>query len=151
MRGPSITSGVSWDPFGFPLMGLTPLSDEELLELARTTRGCAYAPYSGFNVGAAVLSGTGIVATGVNIENASYGLTVCAERVAIFNLVASGNRRIERLAVSTGATGQSNAQKMPCGACLQVMSEFMTGTAVVLVDGVGLFSLSELIPHPFKL
>jgi cytidine deaminase len=90
---------------------------------------------------------------GCNVENASYGLAMCAERVAIFAAVAAGHRRIERLAVSCidarpdlGPNG-----RMPCGACRQVMAELMTPDAVVDVDGVGAFTVAELLPGAFRL
>ncbi len=107
-----------------------------------------YSPYSGFAVGAAVLGADGVIYTGANIENASYGLTVCAERVAIFNMINSGCRGILALAVYCGA----GASCMPCGACRQVISEFAKGDIPVFTKGRELqkdFLLSELLPHAF--
>ncbi len=91
-----------------------------LLSRARDCLGTAYAPYSQFQVAAAVLDHAGRIFTGVNIENASYSLTICAERVAIFSAVAAGARRIRALAV----TSRNIKPVTPCGACRQVISEF---------------------------
>ncbi len=125
---------------------------DPLLEAARHARDGAYCPYSGFPVGAAVEATDGTVFVGANIENASYGLTVCAERTAIFAAVTAGHRRLRRLAVSTpDSDGADPTNRMPCGACRQVMAEFMEGAAPVLVDGVGTLSLNEVFPQPFKL
>lgn len=124
----------------------------QLLELARGAATVAHCPYSKFHVGAAVLAG-GQIFTGCNIENASYGLTVCAERSAIFRAIASGERNIEAIAVAcpdAPADGIS-AYRMPCGACRQVMAEFAAPDLIVLVDGVGDFALSDLLPQSFLL
>lgn len=107
---------------------------EKMVAAACEARQKAYAPYSKFAVGAAVLSSDGHVFTGVNVENASYGLTVCAERTAIGTMVAEGKRRILAVAVCTenGVT--------PCGACRQVLSEFVAPGAdipVWIIDGQG--------------
>lgn len=106
----------------------------------------AYAPYSGFKVGAAVRTATGRVFYGCNVENASYGLTVCAERVAIWKAVSHGERQIVALAVvsETGA--------MPCGACRQVMIEFAREMPVLVADTRGratITSIEALLPEPF--
>lgn len=126
--------------------------DEELLRRARLAAKRAYCDYSKFPVGATVLTEDGQVFEGCNIENASYGLTVCAERVALFNAVASGTRSIARMAVSCL---KGNMDKpgtlMPCGACRQVMLEFLAPDAEVIVDGAGIFKLQDLLPHPFHL
>ncbi len=113
---------------------VSPEQRDHLIAAACAIRGRAYAPYSRFQVGAALLSDDGRLYSGVNIENASYGLTVCAERNAIGALVADGGRRIVAVAVCTenGVT--------PCGACRQVLSEFVDpdGDALVwIVDGQG--------------
>lgn len=129
--------------------------DEGLVEQARRARQWAHAPYSGFPVGAAVRRRDGRVFLGANIENASYGLTCCAERVALFKAVTEPpeSRPMTALAVSCGSPGQAPAaaQRMPCGACLQVMAELMDPEARVSVDGVGLFRLRDLLPQPFSL
>ena len=130
----------------------TSMSDDSLLLQARAAAERAYAPYSRFRVGAAVVAG-GQTFLGCNVENASYGLTVCAERVAMFAAVAAGHRLIERLAVSCpdAAPDLGPDGRMPCGACRQVMVELLAPDAQVLVDGVGTFSLADLLPRAFRL
>jgi len=123
---------------------------EELLAAAREARHRAYAPYSGYAVGAAVYCEDGRIFTGANVENASYGLTVCAERVAIFRAVSEGARRIRALAVVTPDGGT------PCGACRQVLAEFANEDLIVWCaseEGTDLqeYSFSELLPHAFSL
>jgi len=124
----------------------------ELLKLARDAARSAYAPYSHFRVGAAVLA-NGRLFTGCNIENASYGLTICAERVAIFGAVAAGCRRLDALAVSCidASPGSSANELVPCGACRQVIAQFASSHMPVHVDGVGSYELQELLPNPFEL
>ena len=123
----------------------------QLLQAAAKARETAYAPYSEFAVGAAVLVVGDAIFTGCNVENASYGLTVCAERVAMFKAVSEGERHI--LAVGIVAPGESPS--VPCGACLQVMSEFGGPETVVVCatpDGQRRdYRLGELLPKPFKL
>lgn len=119
----------------------------ELLAAARLARERAYAPYSRFKVGAAVRSKTGRIFSGGNVENASYGLTMCAERVAMFQAVAAGERELDVLAVVSDAP-QPVAS---CGACLQVMAEFGV-SAVVMANLRGQcrrFLLSDLLPIAF--
>ena len=126
-----------------------PESLEELLQAARRARDAAYAPYSNFKVGAAVRASDGRIFVGSNIENASYGLSVCAERVAIFNAASEGARAITELAVVTDAIEPAP----PCGACRQVLAEFAVDTQVAMgnLDGkVTLSSLAALFPKPFK-
>ena len=123
-----------------------------LIDAAREARARAYAPYSRFKVGAAVKDDRGQVTTGSNVENASYGLTCCAERVAIFGAISDGAKRILELAVACPIEPIVKPEKlMPCGACRQVMQEFMDGSALVHVDGVGTMSLNEILPRPFHL
>ena len=100
-----------------------------LVAAARRARRRAYAPYSRYPVGAAVLAADGTVLTGANIENASYGLSMCAERVAIFAAAAAGHRRVRAVAVATGSPKPAS----PCGACRQVMVEF--GVETVYLAG----------------
>ena len=121
------------------------------MEAARTASLNAHAPYSRFRVGAAVLSSDGRVFVGANVENASYGLTICAERVAIFAAVAAGVSKISELAVSAEKAPSRLQEAMPCGACRQVMAEFMDATAVVHIDHVGDRTLDELLPDAFRL
>jgi cytidine deaminase len=129
-----------------------PVSAEQLLEYARHAATLAYAPYSRFRVGAAVVAG-GRVFLGCNVENASYGLCMCAERVAAFKAVSEGHTRLSMVAVSCvdadpslGASG-----RMPCGACRQVLAELADPTLPVHVDGVGALTLAELLPQAFRL
>jgi cytidine deaminase len=122
--------------------------DGDLLEAATLARHSAYAPYSHFTVGAAVRSGSGRVFIGANVENASYGLTVCAERVAIFGAIAAGEREIRSVAVVTGAASPTP----PCGACRQVIAEFGPAATVVAANLTGdraEWSVRELLPHAF--
>jgi len=126
--------------------------DKAMLEAARTARGHAFAPYSKFRVGAAVMTENQKIFSGCNVENASYGLSLCAERVAIFSAIASGGRRIESLAVTIGShTKKPIRMNMPCGACRQVMAEFMFPESTIIIDHVGIFTLEELLPMPFLL
>ena len=128
------------------------MSAEGLLERAREAAQAAYCPYSHFPVGAAVETERGVF-SGCNIENASFGLAICAERVALFSAVAAGARRITRLAVSCLNPGPDDppSARMPCGACRQVMAEFMPPEAIVLVDGAGVWSVADLLPEAFRL
>ena len=129
--------------------------DDPLIAEARAAAERAYVPYSKFRVGAAVVAegADGATFTGCNVENASYGLTVCAERVALFAAIAAGHRRVRRLAVTcvdaSPALGPDG--RMPCGACRQVMAEFMGLGGDVLVDGVGTFKVSDLLPRAFTI
>lgn len=123
---------------------------ETLLAAAREARRQAYAPYSGYAVGAAVCSADGRIFTGANVENASYGLTVCAERVAIFRAVSEGVRAITALAVIT------RDGSLPCGACRQVLAEFAAEEVSIWCaseeeEGGRHFLLSELLPGAFRL
>lgn len=106
-----------------------------LLEAAREAKARAYAPYSKFQVGAAVLM-DGTLFTGTNVEIASYGGTICAERTAIGTAISAGHRRIDRIAVSTSASpGTPLEDRSPCGICRQVISEFASDETLVLIDG----------------
>lgn len=122
-----------------------------LLELARSARDNSYSPYSHFSVGAAVEMISGQIYVGSNIENSSYGLSICAERVAIFKAVSAGETVIKKIAVTCQGNDGPLSSLMPCGACRQVISEFANKETIVHVDGVGEFSLKELLPSPFSL
>jgi cytidine deaminase len=129
-----------------------PTLRDRLLQAARDAARGAYCPYSNFHVGAAVLV-DGQIWTGCNVENASYGLTVCAERTAIFNAVIRGGKRLQALAVTcpdASATAPPE-HRMPCGACRQVIAEFADADLPVFIDGVGDFPLRDLLPRPFQL
>lgn len=125
---------------------------KELARLAKKAREDAYAPYSGFLVGAALLCSDGTVYTGCNIENASFTPTCCAERVAVFKAVSEGKRDFEAIAVVGGAKKDAPDQKCaPCGVCRQVLSEFAArDMRVVFFDGTST-SLGELLPMAFEL
>lgn len=123
-------------------------SDLELVEAAREARRQAYAPYSAFSVGAALRARNGRVFTGVNVENASLGLSICAERNAMFHAVAEGARDFEAVAIVAG----DGEPTTPCGACRQVLVEFAPGLRVVLASTTGevaVYALSDLLAHPF--
>ncbi|MBQ8296443.1 MAG: cytidine deaminase [Ruminococcus sp.] len=120
----------------------------ELFQLAVKAAGNSYSKYSGFSVGAALLAESGEIFTGCNIENASYSLTNCAERTAIFKAVSEGITEFKAIAVAGSADGDFSRPCTPCGACLQVLSEFCSDDfAVVLSDGV--HSFSEFLPKRF--
>jgi cytidine deaminase len=121
-----------------------------LVARAHEARENAYAPYSGFAVGAAVLTASGRIYTGVNVENASYGLTICAERVAIAGAIAAGERELVAMAI----VADSASLPRPCGACLQVMAEFNPGMSVIVanLDGQSqTCALTDLLPQPFRI
>ena len=125
---------------------------EALLAAAREAAEKAHCPYSNFHVGAAVRCTDGTVVTGCNVENASYGLTICAERVALFNCVTQGLQPIE-LAVSCVDAQEDAplASRMPCGACRQVMQELLPNDAIVHIDGIGERRIKQLLPYGFSL
>jgi cytidine deaminase len=120
-----------------------------LITAAQAARRHAYAPYSKFRVGAALMTASGKIYTGVNVENTSYGLTICAERVAVAKAVSDGHCRF--CAIAIAAPG---AQPAPCGACRQVLAEF-GDCLVICVDSrhprrVRIHQLAELLPHAFR-
>ena len=122
----------------------------ELLARARAAANQAYVPYSGFPVGAAVLAADGSIHTGCNVENASYGLTICAERVAATSAVSSGQREIVAVAVSAPKVPRTT----PCGACRQFLNEFSPGSSdmMIILDDRGSGDpvwLEELLPQAF--
>ena len=129
------------------------MDDKTLLERARDARERAYAPYSGFCVGVALLSRSGEIYTGCNVENASYGATNCAERTAFFKAVSEGEREFSRIAI-VGGSGCGTACCPPCGICRHVMREFCNPDEFysVLEDGDGgmkKFLLRDLLPEGF--
>ena len=124
-----------------------PASDP-LVVAARKARRNAVAPYSGFKVGAALETADGTVITGCNIENATYGLTLCAERVAMFTALAAGHRRFARIAV----VADTSVPTPPCGACRQILWEFGGNLDVILANlrrETGRHALAALLPLPF--
>lgn len=127
----------------------TAVGDEELVRIAGLARQRAYAPYSNYKVGAALRTKRGKVTTGANVENASYGLTICAERAALFSAVNAGDRAFESLAVIASDLPR------PCGACLQVLSELCgDDLRIVLASADGareVTTLGALLPRPFRL
>lgn len=121
----------------------------ELIEAAKKVSKFAYAPYSKFKVGAALLSKSGKIFTGCNVENASYGLTVCAERVAVFKAITEGERNFEAIAIYTNTKDFT----LPCGACRQVLKEFAKDLIVIIVNRYGkskTYRLAQLLPYPFN-
>ncbi len=132
---------------------------ESIMREARYAKDNAYAPYSKFQVGAALILG-GRIYRGANVENASYGAAMCAERSALFNGVSDGEQKLSLIAVTTSTPPQSPIEsRSPCGLCRQVMSEFATADALVLLDngdenGIllgDIIPFSTLFPFPFKL
>ena len=127
-------------------------SDETLVAAARAAGAHAHSPYSGWKVGAAaVFAETGpAIHSGANVENGSYGLTICGERSAIFAGVVAGGRRLMRIALTcTDSSGTLVAKIAPCGACLQVIAEFGTADTGIVIDGRGAFRLADFLPLPF--
>ena len=125
------------------------MSDKELLiSAARRARENAHAPYSNFRVGAALRATSGRIFGGCNVENATYGLTVCAERVAIFKAISEGERGFNAIAVVTDA----DTLTPPCGACRQLIWEFCGDVQVILANLKGkveVVQMKELFPRPF--
>ena len=123
------------------------MTDKELVRFAAEARRNAYAPYSHYRVGAALLAASGEVFTGCNVENASFGLTNCAERTALFKAVSEGHKEFEKIAISLENAGT------PCGACRQVLNEFAPELVVLLGDETGELvaetTLGQLLPSAF--
>lgn len=120
----------------------------KLVEAARDAREKAHAPFSNFKVGAALLTGTGDIFKGCNVENASYGLTMCAERVAIFKAVSEGKKKFTQIAI----VGDTEVLTTPCGACLQIIWEFCGDIPVTLAnltDKIETVKMRELLPRAF--
>ena len=122
------------------------MSDNELIQKAINMRSKALAPYSSYKVGAAVLTESGRIFGGCNIENSSYSLTICAERVALFKAISEGEKKFKALSVSTNNAG------MPCGACRQVIWDICGNIGVLICDDNSLITKTEsikLLPMPF--
>lgn len=122
----------------------------ELVEMAVAARESAYAPYSNFQVGAALLTADGQIVTGCNVENASYGLCFCAERTAIVKAVSQGVQKFTAIAVATEGGGT------PCGACRQFIAEFCNGETRIIVHDTKTnqnvdYTLDDLLPNAFRL
>lgn len=127
---------------------------QELIKAAINARKNSYSPYSGYSVGAAILTAEGRIFTGCNIENASYGATMCAERTALFSAVASGCRDFDAIAIVGGKDGEADLP-YPCGICRQVLSEFCDKNFKIIVakstEEFREHTLKELLPHSFSL
>lgn len=123
------------------------MTDQELIEMALASRSNSYCPYSEFPVAAALLTKSGQIFTGVNVENASYGLTICAERVAVGSAVASGEKEFATIAIVVKNGGS------PCGACRQVLNEFSPSLRILMADENGRLvreaTLETLLPDSF--
>lgn len=127
------------------------MDDRELWEMAKKALEFSYSPYSNFPVGSALLTKSGKVYLGTNIENASYGLTICAERVAIFKAISEGERQFLKIAI----VGKEGEGLFPCGSCRQVMAEFSLDLEVILYDPkkdkFNSWKIKELLPLNFFL
>ena len=124
------------------------MSASELIAAARKARRNAHARYSNFKVGAALETADGTILTGCNVENATYGLTICAERVAMFKALSEGHRAFTRIAI----VADTNEPTPPCGACRQILWEFGGDLEIILANTrrqTARFQLSALLPHPF--
>ena len=132
-------------------MTISEATFSEMKRLAREAAKHAYAPYSRFAVGAAVLGASGRIHVGANVENASYGLSMCAERAAIFRAVTEGERTIDAVCLYTATAAPS----APCGACRQVIQEFGSGALIICCTDDGAaerrYAAGELLPEPFRL
>ena len=130
------------------------MTNEELCRLAVKAMYNSYSPYSGYRVGAALLSESGKVYTGCNIENASYTPTVCAERTAVFKAVSEGEREFIKIAVAGGNNGNITGEFPPCGVCRQVMAEFCDENFEIIIvksdNEYESYKLAELLPNSFS-
>lgn len=125
------------------------MDELQLIQRAQEVLPFAYAPYSGYKVGAALLTAEGKVFTGVNVENISLGLTICAERTALAAAVTAGYRRFTLLAIVT----EGGKKPLPCGACRQVLREFSQELKIIVAprgEAGTSYALGELLPHPFE-
>lgn len=125
------------------------MDHDALIDTARRARERAVAPYSMFKVGAALEADDGTVITGCNIENSTYGLTICAERVAVFKAVSEGQRRFTRIAI----VADTSEPTPPCGPCRQILWEFCGDIEVILANleqETGRYRMADLLPLPFE-
>ena len=126
---------------------ITPEQKQQLIAAACTARENAYVPYSNYPVGAALLMADGAIVTGVNVENASYGLTICAERAAVFHAVAQGEKGFQAIGLCVPGAGA------PCGACRQVLHEFAPAIKLFIADEkdetIHELELADLLPRAF--
>lgn len=130
---------------------MRPTDPLDILQISQAAALNAYAPYSSFKVGAAVLfAESPQIYIGVNVENTSYGLTICAERAAIFAGIAAGHRRIKRVALSCYDLHGNQVACYPCGACLQVMHEFALPITQIIIANTQPRLLTEFLPYPFN-
>ena len=123
---------------------------DKLISAAKSVRENAYAKFSGFEVGAALLTDDGKIITGCNVENSSFGLTICAERTAVFKAVSEGHKQFAAIAI----VSQSDQPARPCGACRQVLFEFNPDLEIACANTNGIvdkFNLSDLLPEGFRL
>ena len=123
--------------------------ENQLVAAAKEAAAAAYVPYSGFAVGAALLTADDLVYTGANVENASFSLTLCAERAALVKAITEGKREFVKLAVYAGG----DDLPVPCGACLQVLAEFAPELEIIVANegAAESMSLTALLPRPFRL
>lgn len=132
-------------------MTVSKCDDRKLVEKAKEAMKNSYSPYSNFSVGAALMTDKGNVYTGCNVENASYGATICAERTAALKAISEGERKIEHLAI----VSSSGDLTFPCGICRQFLSEFMEEDGRIILedknDTIKTYTLSQLLPESFKL
>ncbi len=131
------------------------MSEKELCILAIKSMENAYAPYSGYKVGAALLTANGNTYLGCNIENASYSPTNCAERTAFFKAISEGERNFSMIAIAGGKDGKISSNFPPCGVCRQVMAEFCSKDFKILLvkdkNKFEIFTLSQLLPFAFEI
>ena len=128
------------------------MNHQELYTLAESARNRAYAPYSHFTVGAALLSKSGKVYLGCNIENAAYGAVMCAERTAFFTAICEGERDFAAIAVAGGREGEAGDVCAPCGICRQVMAEFCASDFEIVLgpeSDIKVYRLDEILPLSF--
>ena len=130
------------------------MSKKDLFTLAKEAMKNSYAPYSNYKVGAVLLCKSGNTYKGCNIENASYSLTNCAERTALFSAIANGEKEFDSICIVGGKNGEITDYAMPCGACRQALSEFCNEDFKVYVgineDDIKEYTLNELLPYSFN-